>query len=179
MAYRNYSTAVSHIVDSTGLGDFTTIGAALAAASSGDIIFVRQGTYTENITGKAGVVITGFSGQNGNNTELVGRINFSGTGRFTVANLNLTTNSDFSLNVFGSAASDLRIHSCFISGANTLINLSSSNSSSAIFVEDCTLSLSDTGIAFFTCTGAGAIVFLDTTGDNAPLSPLLLQLVRD
>lgn len=50
MAYRNYSTAVGKIVDAAGFGDFTTIGAAITAASSGQTIFIRPGTYTENPT---------------------------------------------------------------------------------------------------------------------------------
>ena len=60
MAYRNYSTACSHIVDANGSGDFTTIAAALTAASSGQTIFIRPGTYTENPTLKAGVNLSTF-----------------------------------------------------------------------------------------------------------------------
>ena len=50
MGYRNYSTACSKIVSPDGNGDFQTIGAALTAAVSGQTIFIRPGTYTENLT---------------------------------------------------------------------------------------------------------------------------------
>ena len=49
-------------------GTHTTIQAAINSASSGDIIFVRSGSYNENLTLKAGVdLITGLDqGTNGN-----------------------------------------------------------------------------------------------------------------
>jgi len=54
----NYGTA-KLIVDATaGSGNYTTIAAALAAASSGQTIFIRPGTYTENLTLVAGVNLT-------------------------------------------------------------------------------------------------------------------------
>ncbi len=40
-------------------GTFTTIGAAITAAVSGDTIYVRPGTYTENLTLVAGVNLMG------------------------------------------------------------------------------------------------------------------------
>ena len=49
------------IVDSTAsLGTHTTIAAALTSASSGDTIFIRPGTFTENLTLKAGVDLCAF-----------------------------------------------------------------------------------------------------------------------
>ena len=44
-------TAVySIVVDTGGAGDYTTLSAALAAASAGDAIFVRNGTYAGGVT---------------------------------------------------------------------------------------------------------------------------------
>jgi len=37
--------ATTHLVDQTGAGDFTTIGAAVTAASTGDTILIAAGTY--------------------------------------------------------------------------------------------------------------------------------------
>jgi len=48
MGYRNYSVANGLIVDKLGNGDFTTIQAAINAATTGQTIFLRPGTYTEN-----------------------------------------------------------------------------------------------------------------------------------
>ena len=39
---------------------YTTIAAALTAASSGNTIFIKPGTYTENLTLKAGVKSKSF-----------------------------------------------------------------------------------------------------------------------
>lgn len=45
------------LIVATSGGDHTTIGAAITAASSGDLILVAPGTYAENLTGKAGVYV--------------------------------------------------------------------------------------------------------------------------
>jgi len=45
----NMASAATWTVDAGGGGDFTTIGAAATSASSGDIINVNAGTYTEQV----------------------------------------------------------------------------------------------------------------------------------
>ena len=41
--------------------NYTSIAAAIADASSGDTIFIKPGTYTEDLTLKAGVYLTAFN----------------------------------------------------------------------------------------------------------------------
>ena len=54
--------AQTWIVDASGGGDYTTIGAAIAAAGSGDTIIVRKGSYTENVVVNSPVTIRSESG---------------------------------------------------------------------------------------------------------------------
>jgi len=61
VGYRDYSVAKGHIVDANGHGDFSSIQAAISAASSGMTVFVMPGTYTENPTLKAGVNLSAFN----------------------------------------------------------------------------------------------------------------------
>jgi YVTN family beta-propeller protein/parallel beta-helix repeat protein len=55
-------------VDASGGGDFTTIQAAINAASAGSTIIVRDGTYTENVAVSKSVTI---SSENGNAAAIV------------------------------------------------------------------------------------------------------------
>ena len=77
-------------------GTHTTIAAALTAASSGDTIFIRPGTYTENLTLKAGVNLAAydcdaFSGQ----VTISGKCSFSAAGQVDISGIRLQTNGDF------------------------------------------------------------------------------------
>jgi len=47
------------LVDAGGLGDFTSIQAAITSATAGDTVLVNPGTYTENVIQKRGVAIRG------------------------------------------------------------------------------------------------------------------------
>ena len=165
MAYRNYSTANGFIVSSDGTGDFTTIASALTAASSGDTIFIRDGTYTENLTLKAGVNLTNFgSGSSLNGTGRViinGTCTFTAAGTVTISGIQLQTNSAELLAVTGSAASVVNLQNCFINCTNnTGITYSSSSSSSSINLYSCNGNLTTTGIAYFSHSSAG-ILFIN------------------
>ena len=115
MAYRNYSVANGFTVDPSGNGDFTTIAAALTASVSGTDIFIRPGTYTENLTLKAGVNLVGFKGDESTpNVTIIGKLTYTVAGTCTVSNIRLQTISDFFLAVTGSAASVINLENCFL-----------------------------------------------------------------
>jgi hypothetical protein len=162
MAYRNYSVANGFIVDKLGNGDFTTIGAALTAASSGDTIFIRPGTYTENPALKAGVNLSAMPGDdNVGNVTILGECTFSSAGSVAINNIQLETNSNYVLSVTGSVASVVTLNGCYLDLTNnTGIQYTSSSSSSAITLNDCAGGLGTTGIAIFSSSGAGSINFL-------------------
>lgn len=157
MGYRDYATAKGHIVDANGHGDFTTIGAALTAASSGQTIFIMPGTYAENPTLKAGVNLAAYDCDALTpNVTINGKCTFTGAGTVTISGIQLQTNSDYLLAVTGSAASIVYLKNCYLNCLNnTGINYTNSNGSSSINLIDCYGNIGTTGIGLFTASSAG------------------------
>lgn len=141
-------------------GTHTTIGAALTSASSGDTIFIRPGTYTENLTLKAGVNLTAyvcdaFSGQ----VTISGKCSFSSAGQVDMSGIRLQTNGDYALEVSGSAASVVILNECqVVNTDNTAINYTSSSASSSISLNYCYTFVPATN-TLFTSSAAGSINF--------------------
>lgn len=149
-------------------GTHTTIGAALTSASSGDTIFIRPGSYTENLTLKAGVNLSAFPCDaytaDGNTTAanviILGKCSATFAGNCSLSGINLKTNSDFCLSVTGSSATTIELKSCYIdANNNTAIQFTSSSGSSKIELYDCRGDMDTTGISYFTHSGAGALKF--------------------
>ena len=157
MAYRNYAPANGFIVDSSGNGDFTTIQAAITAASSGQTIFIKDGTYTENPNLKAGVDLAAFLADAYEpNVIIKGTCTFTGAGTVSMSGIELQTNSSYALTVSGSAASTVNLISCNINCLNnTGINFSSSSASSGIYITSCIGNIGTTGIGIYTKSSAG------------------------
>lgn len=158
----NTFTVAKWVVSSDATqGTHTTIAAALTSASSGDTIFIRDGTYTENITGKAGVTLTASLGDAGEpNVTIIGKCTFTTAGSFSISNIKLQTNSDFVLAVTGSAASIVYLTDCNLSFTNnTGISFTTSSSSAQINVNSCIGDLGTTGIALFSHSSAGTLIF--------------------
>jgi hypothetical protein len=159
MGYRGYATANGHIVATDGTGDFTTIGAALTAASSGQTIFIRPGTYTENPTLKSGVNLCAFDCDALTpNVIISGKCTFTAAGTVSISGIQLETNSDYALSVTGSAASIVNFINCYINVSNnTGIQFTSSSSSSQINFRYSTANVTTTGISLFTHSSAGLL----------------------
>jgi hypothetical protein len=157
MGYRDYSTAKGRIVDATGHGDFTTIQAAINAASSGQTIFIRPGTYTENPALKAGVNLSAYDCDAITpNVTILGKCTFSTAGDIVMSGINFQTNSDFAIAVTGSAASFVQLDNCYITASNnTAISFTSSSSSSELRLYRCLGDVTTTGIAYFAHSAAG------------------------
>ncbi len=147
----------------------TTIQAAINSASSGDTIYVRDSTYTENITLKAGVNICSLIGSELTpNVSIVGKLSFSSAGTVTISGIRLTTNSDNFLAVTGTAASIVRLECCYLNCLNnTGISYTSSDTGSIISITRCQGNLGTTGIALFTATGTGTITIVDSSFSNS------------
>jgi len=153
LATNNYGPA-KFVVDGTTIanGTHSTISSAITAASSGDTIFIRDGTYTENLTLKAGLTITAFGSNTSTTTvEIIGKISASYNGTCNISNVKLTTNSDFVIQITGSSATNLNVENCFFNITNnTGINTSSSNANANIIINNCQGDISNVGIAFIT-----------------------------
>jgi hypothetical protein len=181
MAYRNYSPAVGFLVNPNGTADFTTIQAAITAATSGKTIYISPGTYTENLTLKTGVNLTAWPSDNANvlsissSVIIIGKSSYSGSGKVNISNITLQTNSDFALSVTGSSASEINLFGCSINCTNnTGIQYTSSSSSSTILLEYCFSNITTTGITLFAHSSAGSIRFYygnhENTGGSSTLS---------
>lgn len=154
-----YGTAQLIVAPTIAEGaNYTTIASALTAASSGQTIFIRPGTYTEDLTLKAGVNLTAYSCDPFTpNVTIIGKGTFTTAGTVTISNIKLQTNADFFLAVTGSAASNIFIVNCYLNCSNnTGISYTSSSSTSKVTIKDCYGELGTTGIAFIVATGAGA-----------------------
>jgi|SRR5215831_2880235 len=152
----------------SGSGTQTTIASALTAASSGDTIFIMPGTYTENLTLKAGVdlvawIPNGYSG----NVIINGNCTFSTAGTVTISGIRLQTNSGNCVTVSGSVASILNLQDCYINCSNnTGISYSSSSASSGVFIFNSRGDIGTTGIALFSSSGVGQIKFINCSFTN-------------
>lgn len=170
MAYRNYSVANGFIVDKSGNGDFTTIAAALTAAVSGDTIFIRPGTYTENPTLKAGVNLTAFN-CDGFGLQSVGvtpHVEINGmcglsSGAVVLSGLTFGNSSNYCLSVSGSLDASLLITNCTIIGAgHNAINFTNSDSDSQIYIQYSTTSVTPT-FTLYDMTATGTLSFYYTS----------------
>src|ERR1043166_1875682 len=116
----NTFTTAKWIVSATASdGTHTTIATALTSASSGDTIFIRPGTYTENLTLKAGVNIAAFicDGYTPNVT-ISGTLTLTTAGTVSISGIRLQTNSAAVLAVTGSAASNVFLINCYLNLTN-------------------------------------------------------------
>jgi len=152
-----------------GLGTHTTIASALASASSGDTIFIKPGTYTENLTLVAGVNLTAFEGDGQTPTVTIeGTCSFSSAGTVTLTGIRLQTNGAFLLSVTGSAASIVNLQSCYLNiSDNTGIEFTSSDAGSQINIQNCQGNLGTTGIGIYTSSSAGSLSFNNTVITNS------------
>lgn len=161
LSTNNYGPAKFVVSSSAANGTHTTIAAALTAASSGDNIFVRDGTYTENISIPAGVSVVAFSGDGvSGNVTIIGSVTMTAAGMGTIANIRLQTNSANSIIVSGTNAVTLRLFGCFLNFTNnTGISFTNSNAASSILVNNCYGDLGTTGIALFDSSATGSLNF--------------------
>jgi hypothetical protein len=120
----------SYVVDpssTVGLrGTFTTIQAAITAASSGQTIFIRPGTYTENLTLKSGVNLVSMANSNSNVAPVVIRGKSTLTsGTVAVDNISFNTNSDYIFDISGGSTTINAYRCYFIVQSTGAFNLNS------------------------------------------------------
>lgn len=161
------------VVDSSATvgdrGSYQTISAATAAASSGDTIWIRAGTYTENFTAKAGVTYIGMDTIAGQNqAEIVGKVTCSESGATWFSNISFMTNGDYAISCSGSNSTNPIFYNCGFTGTNyTIIEFSNSQSTSRITIDKSQMDLTTTGIAHFAMSSPGALAISYTIASNS------------
>ncbi len=156
---RTWTTSI--VVDASSTigtrGTYTTITAALAAATTGQTIFVRPGTYAENITLVAGVNLQAYEASGyARETVIQGTITASFSGRVTISGFNLlNVNADI-VHVTGAVQTNLIIKNCVIlqsANAGSHYFLTSDSSGGAItYVFNCFGNLTANG-SYFNVSG--------------------------
>jgi hypothetical protein len=149
----NYGPAKFIVDSSAANGTHTTIASALTAASSGDTIFIRPGTYTENLTLKAGVHLAAYLGDEINpSVTILGKCSYSGAGNTTISGIRLKTNSDYFLQLSGSSGSIVYLESCYLD-VNNNSGMNINGGTGAIYCRYCFGDTATTGITYFVMTG--------------------------
>jgi hypothetical protein len=172
MAHRSFATAKWIVDPIVGAGTHTTIQAAINSAVSGETIFIRPGTFTEDLTLKAGVNLSSFVSEDFFTAHVIilGNATASFTGSCTIAGIQLQTNGGALLTISGSNATVVVLNNCNLIAANSAITYSSSNASSALSMAYCMGNITTTGVAFFTKSGPGGFTILYCRFNNSGLS---------
>lgn len=170
----NYFNESRFIVDSTaGEGRFTTIQAAINAATAGETVFIRPGTYTENITLKDGVNLTAFT-RDTNIVTISGTITMNAAGTVTISGITCQTNGATAVSFSSANNQSLTFTNCNLTSTNAnLVTNSNTNASSLLTFTNCSLSIaatykcidaSHTGqIRFNSCSLTGASTTASTS----------------
>lgn len=150
------------IVDPTpGKGSHTTISAAMNAASSPANIYIRPGTYTENITGKDGVNLVAYTGDDNNSAASSALVTINGTysasfaGTASISGINFTTNSATNISITGSNISTITLQDCSFITSNAY-SITHDGSGTRLIMRDC---FSD-----FTTNSSSAGFLIQSTG---------------
>lgn len=136
----NFGTAKLIVDSNAGSGNYTSLTAALAAASSGQTIFIRPGTYVESPSVPGGVNISAYTSDGTTpNVTIQGTLSFSGSGLVnSISGINLVANGAGNAINYTATNSSLYLTNCYITlntQGQTGINLNGSGSN--IYVSYC------------------------------------------
>ena len=120
-------------------GEFTTITTALAAAVSGQTIYIRPGTYTEDLTLVTGVNLIGATTSGGSDAVIiVGSITADYTGTVELENLTVSPAAGDAIISVGGVPT-LECFQCeFRPGAGTVCSSANSNLTLVLILNDIT-----------------------------------------
>ena len=144
------------IVDPTAnRGTHQTITAAMAAASSGETIFVRPGTYTENFTWKAGVDIVAFDADALTpNVIILGTATISYTGIASASGIQFKTNGAAAIAISGTGVGQLNLTQCTING-NDAKAITCNNANFSARITNSRVTTSSNNLAFAVTSSNG------------------------
>lgn len=144
------------IVDATaGQGTHTTIQAAINAASSGDTIFIRTGSYTENLTLSKNLTIYAFASQfrTVTSVSITGKATLSGSSiDVKFSGITFITSSDNSISLTGTGSS-ITCENCYFSAVNANSIAATGSIATNLYLENCSGSITGP-FTLFTTTNA-------------------------
>jgi hypothetical protein len=162
-------TARFIVGDLTKGANYTTIASAITAASAGDIIYIQNGTYTENLTLKNGIILVSWdysrSGYNSATTIIKGKCSLS-SGYALFQGLEIRTNGDYALAMTGNG--NIQLLNCNVIAADfTPIRLN--NGLANIMLTNSNVDLATTGIGLYNID-TGNLWFYNCIISNSGLS---------
>ena len=141
-------------------GTYQTITEANAAASSGDMVYIRSGTYTEDWTAKAGISYVGDTDKNAT-TLLTGKVTLSETGVCFFKNLAFASNADNV--ILHSGANDVEgyFENCYFEtdDAVAIISSTNTNSSSVLEFKTCNFLVNNSTATYVAHSGTAELRF--------------------
>ena len=149
-------------------GNFTTIQAAINAASAGDTIYVADGVYNESVTLIPGILITSLSSAGySSNVEFTGSFTFTGGGSVIISNIRMTSDNGTSLQFGGSSAGSVSLNYCYLDcTSNPNITFTNSNSNSSLDVNYSFVDVSTNGNTPIVTSSTGNLTFLSSVLAN-------------
>jgi len=149
------------IVDaSAAKGSHTTIASAIADSSAGDTIYVHSGTYTENITTKAGVrIMSDLTGMQGPAAIIAGTVTMTEGGVHSLAGLQISSNGAVCIDVTGSNTIQSEVVNCRINmtnGDGVAIN----NANAGINFVNCRFDQTGNNLDYFNLTSCSFVKFM-------------------
>lgn len=138
LTVNSHGTAKWVVHPTANIGTHQTVQAAITAASSGETVFITPGTYTENLTLKAGVNLTAFScdGLTGDNqistitpnVIIKGSCTANITGSVVISGIQLETNGAAAIITSGSTTGELMlVNGSVFANDSTAITLNNVN----------------------------------------------------
>lgn len=169
LSTNNYGPAKFIVATSAANGTHTTLAGALADASSGDVIFMRD-SVTEDVTLKAGVTITAFPGSaRASNVAIIGNATASFAGSCVIAGVKLQ-GAPF-LTVSGSADTIVYVEECFLRVlAGNGIAYSSSSANSKVQLTNCFGNIADVAGFLYTQSSPGTVEIYQSEFSNSASS---------
>ena len=158
LSTNDYGPAKLIVSTNPANGTHTTLTSAMAAATAGDTIFVRTGTYTENITLVAGVNISAFNCDSLTpNVTLDGYFTGSYLGTVSISGINIANSTVNQPNIIliGTNNSVLNLINCNIQVVtSTSVGIRVQNTGTKINLYNCTADNSGNGQLFAVGTGS-------------------------
>lgn len=157
------------VVDGSGIQNgatHTTIQSAIDDASSGDTVYVKSGTYTEDLTLKSGVdIMTCISGRTPT-VNLVGRIDLGGCSICEVNGISLSQNASNNIIDTSSSQGAIFFKDCQIN-YNSTTAISINNANRTIIFNNCTFSRATDNLKLFDITSCQDIGIYFCHGQGA------------